>query len=491
MRNLADFPDAHLRLFERPAPPEPGAVRDIYLIGICGTGMGSLAGLFREAGYEVRGSDDAVYPPMSTRLAEMGIPVAIGYDENNLSPHPELTVVGNACTPTHPEAAHVREHGLAQMSLPEALAHFFIRDRRSLVVAGTHGKTTTTGMLTHLLRAARRDPGYLIGGVMVNTGGSYAVGSGAHFVVEGDEYDSAYFDKKPKFMHYRPSCAIITSMEFDHADIYHDWDDYRSAFEEFAGTLNTDGLLVLNGDDEQVRRLADFTSARVLYYGLRQGSEVTATNVRRVEGGQRFSLVVGHEELADVYLPLSGKHNLANALAAAAVAFHEGLSAAEIANGFAAFAGLRRRQEVRGEAGGVLVVDDFAHHPTAVRETIAAIRERWPNRRLIAVFEPRSNSSRRKVFEDAYAEAFSGADGVLISDPPVRHNDIADELMDTGVVISAIRAKGIAAASFSGADTMLPYLLDHLEPGDTALIMSNGAFGNIHERLLNLLTEAA
>ncbi len=489
MKSAADYPDADLRVFERPPAPPPDAIDDVYLIGICGTGMGALAGLLQEAGYRVRGSDEGVYPPMSTRLAEMGIPVHEGYDGAHLDPPPDLVVVGNACTPTHPEAAYAREQRLAQLSLPEAVAHFFLKPRTTLVVAGTHGKTTTTGIPTHLLQPAGCAPGFLIGGVMQRTGTSYGVGTGPHFVIEGDEYDSAYFDKRPKFMHYRPQRAVITSMEFDHADIYAGWDDYRAAFRAFAGLVpEASGLLALNSDDPEVRSLAGHTDARVRFFGLTsEDNHVMAADVRTTPPGPRLTLVVGGEATAEIALPVSGRHNLLDALAACTVALDAGLAPAQLAEGFASFAGMKRRQEVRGEAGGVLVVDDFAHHPTAVRETIHAARARWPERRVVAVFEPRSNSSRRKVFEKPYAEAFDQADQVFLSAPPVRPGDQRREMMDAEVVVRRIRERGAPAALHPDADALLAPLAEALRPGDVALIMSNGSFGGLHERLLQRL----
>ncbi|GIV59656.1 UDP-N-acetylmuramate--L-alanine ligase [Rhodocaloribacter litoris] len=495
MKNIADLPDAHLRIFERPPVPAPDAIEDVYLIGICGTGMGSLAGLFQQAGYRVRGADAGVYPPMSTRLAELGIPVHHGYDAAHLDPAPDLVVVGNACTPQHVEATYAREHGLVQQSLPEALAHFFIRDRRSLVVAGTHGKTTTTSLLVHVLRTAGLDPGFLVGGIMRNGNDSYAVGSGPYFVVEGDEYDSAYFDKRPKFMHYRPTSAVVTSMEFDHADIYASWEDYRDAFRAFVALVPPHGLLALCNDDPEVTALADHTPARVRRYGLAPGADVTARDVRRTEAGQHFTLVVDATAAGELFLPLSGRHNLLNALAVCTLALDEGLSPDRIAAGMASFRGIKRRLEVRGEAAGVLVVDDFAHHPTAVRETIRAARERWPARRLVAVFEPRSNSSRRKVFEQGYTEAFDDADAVFFSTPPFRHNDRPEDFMDMDVLVAGLQRRGVPAGAFPNAGALLPPLLDQLQAGaartgpTVVLIMSNGSFDNLHERLLTALAD--
>lgn len=483
MRKLTDFADSHLRIFER--PPLPRTVRDIYLIGICGTGMGALAGLLQQAGYRVSGSDAAAYPPMSTRLADLGVKVHEGYDARHLDDAPDLVVVGNACTPTHVEAAAARDRGLPQLSLPEAVAHFFLGPSHPVVVAGTHGKTTTTGLLVHLLREAGLDPGYLIGGVPANSEAGCHVGAGRHFVIEGDEYDSAYFDKRPKFMHYRPRTAIITSMEFDHADIYDDWDDYRAAFRQFAELVDPDGLLVLCGDDPEVRRLRRHARAQTVLYGLTPGLDVTARNMAQAPEGLRFTLAMHGREWPEVLLPMAGRHSLLNALAACAVAVHLGVRSAPAS--LASFRGMKRRMEVLGTAAGVTVVDDFAHHPTAVRATIQAARERWPHRRLVAVFEPRSNSSRRKVFEKPYAEAFEGADFGFLSTPPFRHNDDPAAFMDAGRVAAGIASRGTLAEAIADTDVLLRRLLELARAGDIMLIMSNGSFGGIHRRLLRRL----
>jgi UDP-N-acetylmuramate: L-alanyl-gamma-D-glutamyl-meso-diaminopimelate ligase len=490
MKNLAELPDAELRIFERAVVPPTDQIKTVYLIGICGTGMGSLAGLLQQAGYTVTGSDEAAYPPMSTRLNEMGIQILEGFDARHLQPEPDLVVIGNSATPRHVEAAYARDNRLPQLSMPEALAHFFMRDRRTLVVAGTHGKTTTTGLLVHVFRYAGLDPGFLVGGVMVDGNVSYGVGSGKHFIIEGDEYDSAYFDKRPKFMHYRPTSAIITSMEFDHADIYDDWEDYRSAFRAFAGTVAPEGLLALYGDDPEVRALDQYTKSRVQFYGIEGADDhVAAHHMRAGSGGQRFTLAVDGKPLTEVFLPMSGRHNLRNALGVCAIALDEGIAPEVIAEAFQTFHGLKRRQEIRGEADGVIVLDDFAHHPTAVRETVRAVAERWPERRVVAIFEPRSNSSRRKVFEEAYAESFEDAALVFLSTPPLRHNDRADDLLDPHAVVRSIRQQGIEAFAEESAGDLLPPLLERLRPGDVALIMSNGSFGGIHDQLMKRLHE--
>ena len=493
MRQLEDFSDAHLRLFDRPPLPPPEAIRHVYLIGICGKGMGALAELLASAGVAVRGSDAAAYPPMSTRLAAAGIAVHEGYDAANLDagPPPDLVVTGNACVPTHPEAAAVRERGLAQASLPEALAHLFLGRRQPAVVAGTHGKTTTTGLLVHVLRSAGLDPGFLVGGVMVGDEATAAVGSGRVFAIEGDEYDAAYFDKRPKMMLYQPHRAVVTSLEYDHADIYADWPEYLRAFEAFAALPPPDGLLVLNGEDAAARALSLRTWARTRLYGV-EGAEpdgvafdVAARGLRAEPGGQRFALVVAGRAVADVALPMGGRYNALNALAVAALALDAGATPAQVAGGLGSFRGMQRRQEVvaDGGPGGVLVIDDFAHHPTAVEATVQGVRERWPGRRVVAVFEPRSNSSRRAAFQTPYAEALATADALFLSTPPLRHNDDPADFLDADAVAAGVAAAGTPARAFASADALLPELAAALRPGDVALVMSNGSFDGLPRRL--------
>ena len=479
VRQAADYPDAHLRVFDRPPPPAPGTVQDVYLVGICGKGMGALAELLSQAGYRVRGSDDAAYPPMSTRLAALGVQVHQGFDAAHLESAPGVVVIGNTATPTHAEAAAARERGLVQLSLPEALTHFFLRGRRSLVVTGTHGKTTTTGLLAHVLAEAGLEPGFFVGGVLAASGETARVGTGAPFVVEGDEYDSAYFDKRPKMWLYEPTSAIVTSLEFDHADMYTDWNDYRSAFEMFAELVPAHGLLALNADEPAVAALAAHARSRVRTYALNTPADVSAAELRVEPGGQRFALRVDGAKMAEAFLPMGGRFNVANALAVATIAIDEGVSVPTIARALGTFRGMKRRQEVAGDAAGVLVIDDFAHHPTAVAATIRGVRERWPGRRVVAVFEPRSNSSRRKLFEAPYGEALAVADAAFISAPPLRHNDDPDDFLDPEAVSADIRGRGVPASAHAGAARLLPQLMDELRSGDLALVMSNGSFDGL------------
>ncbi|MBX2819901.1 MAG: UDP-N-acetylmuramate:L-alanyl-gamma-D-glutamyl-meso-diaminopimelate ligase [Rhodothermaceae bacterium] len=491
MVDITSLPDAELRIFERPEVPDH--IENVYFIAICGTGMGSLAGLFKQAGYTVSGSDEHVYPPMSTRLQEESIVVHKGYDPARLDPAPDLIVVGNACTPRHIEAAFARENGLVQLSFPEALARFFLSKKRSIVVAGTHGKTTTTGILTHLFTSAGKDPSFLVGGVLKERDTSYKVGQGPHFIVEGDEYDTAYFDKRPKFLHYLPTSAIVTSMELDHTDIYADFDTYRSAFESFASLLPEEGTLVLCNDYEEVAALASKTKASVVCYGLQEFSPVdsitylTAERLSESPQGQRFELFKNGTSLGQFFVPLHGDHNLSNTIGACALSLAEGLSLDEIRRGLATYQGMKRRQEIRGEVGGILVLDDFAHHPTAVKETIRAVRKGYPDKRLVAVFEPRSNTSRRKDFQELYVEAFDSAHQVILSRPPFRHNDRIEDFMDIDELVFAIISRDISASAHETIDQLLAHLVQSTKEGDLVLIMSNGSFGGLHDKFLTEL----
>lgn len=501
MKEASEFPDAHLRVFDRRTVSADDDVRSVYFIGICGTGMGSLADLFRKAGFDVSGSDANAYPPMSDTLREAGITIHEGYDAGHLDNRPDLIVVGNACTPTHPEAARARDESLPQLSFPEAFAEFFIGQRRSLVVAGTHGKTTTSALLAHTATAAGLDPTYLVGGVVLNGESSCRVGSGDITIVEGDEYDTAYFDKRPKFMLYRPTAAVVTSLEFDHADIYDDWDDYRGAFERFVGLVPDSGYLVLNNDAPAVTDLARHATAQVLRYGLLgnendipagrdiwQQPDITAENVVVDESGIRFDLILPDEAPIPTTLPVTGRHNLSNALAVAALAWSQGISPTDIVSAFRSFKGIKRRQEVIGTIDDVIVIDDFAHHPTAASVTIAGVRERWKTRRLVAVFEPRSNSSRRKVFEQPYIDAFAQADVALFARPPFRHNDSVDDFMDVERICEALRVRGIDASASGDQPTLRARLSQSIRPGDVVLIMSNGGFGGLHNWVLGELS---
>ncbi|NND70300.1 MAG: UDP-N-acetylmuramate:L-alanyl-gamma-D-glutamyl-meso-diaminopimelate ligase [Rhodothermales bacterium] len=489
MKDISKYPDAHLRMFERRIPASRDAVKSVHMIGICGTGMGSLAGLLKDAGYDVKGSDAAAYPPMSTRLMSMDIDVSEGFTEANLHPHPDLTIVGNACTPLHVEATYARDNDLVQMSMPEAVGYFLLHDRKPIVIAGTHGKTTTTGLVVHVLSELALDPGYLVGGVLQNSGTSYSIGHGNHFVIEGDEYDSAYFDKQPKFMHYRPFIAVVTSLEYDHVDIYDDFQDYVEAFERFAQIVADDGYLILNCDDEHVLHLGASTTAKVVTYGFSSDADIRCVDLTGDGSHQSFVVKMPDDRKFSVILPMNGKHNVMNALAAIAVAYAANQDPATVAASLKSFSGLKRRQEVVFESDNLTIIDDFAHHPTAVRETVAAIRQKYPEARLTAVFEPRSNSSRRKVFEKPYIEAFALADTTILSSPPFRHNDKKEDFMDVDVVVGGIRTQGKSAEAYEDFESLFTALTSSLDTGDVVLVMSNGGFNGIHERLIKYQQE--
>ncbi len=465
----------------------PDSVHHIHLMGICGTGMASLAGLLRQRGYRITGSDRNVYPPMSDLLESLGIPVFPDYHSENLSGRPDLVIVGNVITRDNPEAVELARLELPYLSLPQALRLYAIGTRRSIVVAGTHGKTTTASLAAWLLETAGLDPGFMIGGIPGNFSMNFKEGAGACFVIEGDEYDSAFFDKGPKFLHYAPWTVILTSIEFDHADIYRDLDHILTGFRTFLALLPSEGLLIANADDPRVAAEAQRAPCRVVTYGLRAEADwsagdmafdgpLTRLAVRRPAGGP-----------LSVETPLYGRHNVGNLLAACALSECLDIPPESVREAARTFRGVRRRQEVRGEQRGVTVVDDFAHHPTAVLETIAALREKHPRRRLVAVFEPRSNSSRRSVFQDRYAESFDPADLVFVAEPPLMDKIPPAERFSSRILVEALRRRGLDAAYAGDTEALLAGLLARLRRGDVVLIMSNGAFDGIHEKLLRAL----
>jgi UDP-N-acetylmuramate: L-alanyl-gamma-D-glutamyl-meso-diaminopimelate ligase len=451
---------------------DPKSIRRIHLVGVAGTGMGSFAGMLKAAGYDVTGSDENVYPPMSDMLRAWSIPAMTPYAPKNLDEaRPDLVIIGNVIRRVNPEATAVRERGLQQMSFPAALGSLFLKERHSVVIAGTHGKTTTSALMGHVLAAAGRDPTFLVGGVTKNYGGNYRLGRGPHFVVEGDEYDTAYFDKGPKFLHYQPRTVILTSVELDHADIYRDLAHYESSFEKLVALIPAEGTLVVCDAYPNAVRIARGCKGRVVHYSAAQAGALSFSSA-----GARFT--VGGEELL---LPLGGRHNVENALGVYAAARSLGLSADEIRQGFASFQGVKRRQEERGEPRGVLVIDDFAHHPTAVRETIAAVKGRYQGRRLVAVFEPRSNTSRRNLHQSEYARSFEGADLAFIK-VPEKHDKIPEgEGLDAAKLASELPMPAHAVAS---VDALVQDVAAQAKVQDVVLVMSNGGFGGFIDKLL-------
>ena len=471
--------------------PVADSIQHVHFVAICGTGMGSLAGLLHARGLRVTGSDEGLYPPMSTALAEWGIPVVEGFRAENVTEDPpDLVVIGNAVRADNPEARCALDEGFNVSSFPDALHDLAIAGRHSVVVAGTHGKTTTTALVGQVLQETGRDPSLLVGGYSHDFGGSFREGAGEHFVVEGDEYDTVFFDKTPKFLHYGARTAIITSVEFDHADIYRDLDHVKQAFRQLVAGMPADGALVAAVGSDGVRDVVSDAPCRVIGYGLDDSGDPDwiARDVR--VDGEGTSFVATHRDgtRAEVTVPLFGRFNAENAMAALATAEVLGVPPAEAAAALARFQGVKRRQEVRGEVGGVLVLDDFAHHPTAVRGTVEAVRDRYAGRRIIAVFEPRTNTSRRAVFQQQYAAAFDGAHRVVVAEPPggplySATGDVG-ETFSPEQLLGDLRDRGVDAVQPGDVDAIVAHLAETCEAGDVVLVMSNGGFGNIWELLL-------
>lgn len=473
----------------------PAEIKSVHLMGIGGVAMGALAGALKRRGMAVRGSDNPLYPPMSTFLAESQIPVASGYDPANLKPAPDLVIVGNVIRRDNPEVAALAEARIPYLSLPQALAEFFIKGHTSIVVAGTHGKTTTTALIASGLLQAGRDPGFLVGGILNQGSQNFREGAGQNFVVEGDEYDTAFFDKRPKFVHYLPQIAVLTSVEFDHADIYSDLDAVRRAFDMLVAEMPPDGVLMAWGGSPEVRARAKAAPCTVQFYGKGADCQwrLLAAEPAR-DGGAQLRVRTPEDLELDFYSPLAGEHNALNTTACLAALCAAGMKAEEAALVQAGFGGVKRRQEVRGMARGVVVVDDFAHHPTAVRETTLAIarfgvRGWTPGAgRLVTVFEPRTNTSKRGFFQDDYASAFGAADQVFLREPPGVEDLPESERFSSDRLAGALRDQGITARAYADTDALLAALLEELHEGDLCLIMSNGGFDNLHERLLESLS---
>ncbi len=468
----------------------PGRPLDIHIIAIGGTGTAPLACLLKQQGHRVRGSDGPLYPPMSDLLAAAGIAPRVGFDPAHLEPRPELVIVGNAVPRTNPETVAAAELGLEQISMPQALARFFLAGRRPLVVAGTHGKTTTTSLAAWVYTDCGADPGYLIGGVPLDLGRSFHAGGGQRFIIEGDEYNAAYFDRGPKFLHYQPQTAVLTSVEYDHADLYPRPEELLLAYRRLVELVPADGRLIACGDSPAVRGVAAAAACPVTFYGLAPANELRPTALEPRAGGVRMVVADPQAGEVELRLPLAGSHNASNALAVWAAARADGLPAERVAAALGRFGGVRRRQEELGTACGVTVVDDFAHHPTAVRETLAALRSRYPGRRLVAVFEPRSLTAGRAMFHDAYREAFALADRVLVA--PIFHHRRLEpaERLDLATLTAELTASGTPAAPAGDTEELLARLLAEARAGDVVVAMSSGEFGRLPARLLAALDES-
>lgn len=469
-------------------------VEHIHLIGVGGSAMAALAGMLAERGYRVTGSDVNVYPPASTLLASLNIHYNEGFSEQNLQPPPDLVVVGNVIARGNPEAEYMLEQHLPYKSMPEVLKEFFLPGHRSIVVSGTHGKTSTTSLLAWILQVAGRRPNFFIGGMAENFGRSYGLGGGEEFLFEGDEYETAFFDRGPKFFHYRPDELILTSLEFDHADIYADLDAIRLQFRRLVNLVPRNGRIVACVDSTagEVRSCIERAFCPVETYALDAEADWRAGDIEFTEGETRFRIVFRGREIANVRTPLAGRHNVLNAIAAIAIAHGRGVSGEAIAEALLTYRSVRRRLEVKGEADGVLVVDDFAHHPTAIRETIAAARARWmsgaPRRgRLWAVVEPRSNTMRSKVFESALPDALAAADEVVFGPVHRAHLLSDDRRLSPERVAQALAARGKRAQACASAAEIAAHVAAHAAAGDLVLVMSNGDFDGLCSRLLESL----
>ena len=475
------------------APVSISSVRHVHLIAICGVAMAALAGMLKQRGHRVSGSDENVYPPMSTLLERWGIPIQTGFRAENLSDRPDVVVVGNKVSRDNPEVQALLASDIPYLSLPQALHDFFLAGKRSVVIAGTHGKTTSTAMLAWVLEQAGRDPSMMVGGDANNFGGNFKLGDGEHFVIEGDEYDTAFFDKGPKFLHYAPSALILTAVEFDHADIYRDLDHVKSAFRRLVAILPAGAPLAVAADFPHAVEVARRDGLSPESFGLSDSADWRIANVRAANGESSFEITHHGAIECTASLRVPGAINARNALGVYVLARQLGLHRDEILPGLRTFTGVARRQELVGEFGGIALIDDFAHHPTAVAGSIAAIRQHYPGRRLWAVFEPRSNTSRRKVFQHEYVEAFAAADRVIIGGVFHKQTDAvsADELFSPEQLASDLTARGVKARAYPEIDSIVVALTRNAKPGDVILLMSNGSFGGLRDKLAVALGRAS
>jgi UDP-N-acetylmuramate: L-alanyl-gamma-D-glutamyl-meso-diaminopimelate ligase len=470
----------------------------IHLIGICGTAMASLAGLLKSSGYRVTGSDQNVYPPMSTQLQELGITIQTGYKKENLNPRPDLVIVGNVISRSNPEAEALLASDIPYTSLPKAMGDFAIANRDCIVVAGTHGKTTTTSMMTWASDASGHKAGYMIGGIPENYGQSFRISKDNYFIIEGDEYDTAFFDKVPKFIHYKPKLVILTSVEFDHADIYKDLEAVKDSFRKLLALIPKDGVLIANNDNKNVVDLikeVTGTNPSISKYGYKictygvGPSDYRLLDRDTIDGRNHFAVEHSGKRIADIAIKQSGEYNALNALAVYAMARELKWDLNKTLQGLASFAGVKRRQQVLGTPNNITVIEDFAHHPTAVKVTLSGIKEKYikGSGRLFALFEPRSATSRRKVFQNDYVKAFSESNFVCIAKPFDQTKINEADRFSSAELVADMRAGKIDAHEFDGADQIVEFVKKQARSGDVVVIMSNGAFDGIYQKLLKAL----
>lgn len=464
----------------------------VHMMGICGTAMASLAGLLKDRGFKVTGSDSNPYPPMSTQIEAMGIKIAKPYQKENLSPKPDFVIVGNVISANNPEAQEVAQLGIPFCSLPQAMGEFIIGEKDSFVIAGTHGKTTTTSLMSWVAECCDLQPGFLIGGIPKNFNQSFRNPQGNIFIIEGDEYDTAYFDKVPKFIHYRPKHVILTSVEFDHADIYKDFDAVKAAFLRLMKLIPLEGSLVFWGDDANVKAIAQESNVnKKLSYGFDSSNDFVASLIEEKEHYCRFKITHHNEVLIEVQTPLVGRYNILNATSVAVMSSLQSWPIDGVKRGLSTFAGVKRRQEILGEFAGVTLIEDFAHHPTAVRETIKAIQNKYQDRKVFSVFEPRSATSRRKVFQKDYVDAFAGAHEVILAEAFDQSKLIDTDRFSSQELIDDLKLKQTKACCFTEVDQIVTHLVNNSKPTDIILIMSNGGFGGIYQKLIDGLKSKA
>jgi UDP-N-acetylmuramate: L-alanyl-gamma-D-glutamyl-meso-diaminopimelate ligase len=465
--------------------------KHVHLIGVCGTAMAALAGMLKQRGFRVTGSDAAAYPPMSEFLASLGIPVAQPYAEANLKPRPDVVIVGNAISRGNPELEYVLDERILLRSLPQVLQEYFLRGRDVIVVAGTHGKTTTTSMLAWIFEVAEKRPSFLIGGIAENFGSSFAVRQGAHFIIEGDEYDTAFFDKGPKFLHYMPQAVVLTSVEYDHADIYPDLEAVKTAFRRLINLAPRRGCIVAYDADGNLEECLSRSLCRVERYGISERADWRIVNARYEPERTAWTLLRGGQHWADLEFTLAGEYNVLNATAAAAMAAAYGISTEIIGRALATFKSVKRRLEVRAQINGITMVDDFAHHPTAIAGALRALRARYPGARLWAILEPRSNTLRRKVFEWDLVTSLALADEIVLASV-YRPEAIPDgQRLSPAAVIDGLRGMGKPARELPDADAIVAAIAPELRPGDVVAILSNGGFGGIYDKLPQRLKAAS
>ena len=461
----------------------------IHFIGVAGTAMSGLASVLKNKGFNVQGSDQGAYPPMSDQLKEMGIPLMEGYKTQRINSSVQLVIIGNSISAKNEEAQAVLKSDIPYMSLPELIQTTLIKDRQSMVVSGTHGKSTTSSLLAFVTESCKKNPSFLIGAIPNNFNQSFKQTSSPWFIIEGDEYDTAFFDKRPKFIHYQPFSVILTSIEYDHVDIYDNLEKVKNSFEMLIRSLPQDGFLVINAEDKNIESILSYSSTKnIISYGVTRGSYCLENRITHSENGyQTFTVSCPNKEKVNIQLSLFGLHNAMNALGVFALCHQLGWNTQDILRGISQFKGVRRRSQVLKETEKAILIEDFAHHPTAVRSTISSLKERYANREVIAVFEPRSASSRRKVFQKSYSQEFAKAHQVYVA-PPYKESEIPeDERFSSKNLVKELKIQGVQAHLYSDTKKMAKAIVQSIKKPSVIVVMSNGPFNGIHKEIAQLL----